>query len=87
MILYKPYLWDQFYIYSGKGIGYTMKRDLEKDIEDACVDEEPNYYGIDKWMDMLCILSGHERKDIKSLDYDFTMNEIAKFREMLRKYF
>lgn len=87
MILYKSYLWEQFYIYSGKSIGDKMSRSLEKDMEDACVKVEPNFYGIDRWMDMLCILSGHERKDIKSLDYDFTMNEIAKFREMLRKYF
>ena len=80
-------MWNQFYIYSGKGIGYIMKRNLEKDIEDACGDEDPNFYGIDRWMVMLCILSGHERKDINSDDYVFTMNEIAKFREMLRKYF
>lgn len=87
MILYKPYLWEQFYIYSGRSIGDKMSRSLEKDMEDACVKVEPNFYGIDRWMDMLCILSGYERKDIKKLDYDFTMNEIAKFREILRKYF
>ena len=84
MILYNPYLWEQFYIYSGKTIGDNMTRRLKNDMEDACVDEEPNFAGIDRWMDMLCILSGHERKDINKMNYDFTMNEITKFREMIR---
>lgn len=84
MIIYKGYSWNEFYIYSGKGIGYIMKRNLEKDIEDACVKVEPNFYGIDRWMEMLCVLSRHDRKEITCSDYDFTMNEIRKFREMLR---
>ena len=87
MILYNKthlHIWDNFYIYNGKTVGYNMKSRLEKDIEDASVDEEPNFYGIDVWMDMLCILSGHSCREIKTCNYDFMMNEIAKFREMLR---
>lgn len=87
MILYNKKhvdIWDNFYIYNKKAIGYNMKIRLEKDMEDASVDEEPNFYGIDLWMDMLCILSGHSCREIKICDYDFTMNEIRKFREMLK---
>ena len=61
-----------------------MKTCLENDMEDACVQEEPNFYGIDRWMEMLCVFAGHDRKEMKSYD---TMEEIKKFREMLRKKF
>lgn len=64
-----------------------MKTCLENDMEDACVQEEPNFYGINRWMEMLCVFAGHDRKEMKSCDYDFTMEEIKKFREMLRKKF
>jgi hypothetical protein len=37
-------------------------------------------------MNALCMFSGHTRKDIGK-DYDFTMEEIRKFREMLNKHF
>ena len=77
-------IWNDFHIYSGRTVGNEMKKRLEKDIEDASVDEEPNYYGIDVWMDMLCILSGHSCKEIKIMDYQFTVEQIRKFREMLR---
>ena len=85
-VLYHAYLWNSFYIHDGTGIGNNMQKCLRRDMEDACVSDEPNFYGIDRWLDALCIFSGHTRKDI-SKDYDFTMEEIRKFREMLRKYF
>ena len=85
-VLYHTYLWDSFYIHDGTGIGSNMQKCLRRDMEDACVSDEPNFYGIDRWLDALCIFSGHTHKDI-SKDYDFTMEEIRKFREMLRKHF
>ena len=87
LVLYNSYLWQQFYIHSGDGIGNNMVKSISCDMEDACVQEEPNFYGIDRWMEMLCVFAGHDRKEMKSCDYDFTMEEIKKFREMLRKKF
>ena len=85
-VLYNFYLWDSFYIHDGTGFASNMQKCLRLDMENACVSDQPNFYGINKWLEALCIFSGHTRKDI-SKDYDFIMEEIRKFREMLRKRF
>ncbi len=85
-VLCPAHMWNLFYIHDGTGIGYNMQNCLRLNIEDACVSNQPNFYGIGRWLDALCMFSGHTRKDISD-DYDFIMEEIRKFKEMLRKHF